>query len=75
MVCRNKDRAEAAREVIVNESGNTVSGFRMEKIMTCGRGPGFHLLVIRRCTSILSTWRKRVKFGSLLRPSSSSTGR
>lgn len=25
MVCRNKDKAEQAREVIVNESGNTVS--------------------------------------------------
>lgn len=25
MVCRNKDKAEQAREDIVNESGNTVS--------------------------------------------------
>lgn len=27
MVCRNKDKAEEARADIVNESGNTVSGF------------------------------------------------
>lgn len=31
MVCRNKERAEEAREVIVNESGNTVSGVEVEK--------------------------------------------
>lgn len=31
MVCRNKERAEEAREAIVNESGNTVSGFKVEK--------------------------------------------
>lgn len=30
MVCRNKERAEEAREVIVNESGNRVSGFKVE---------------------------------------------
>lgn len=71
MVCRNKERAEEAREVIVNESGNTVSCFKVEKMMS-EREAGFDLVVVRRCTSILSTWRKRVKFGSLLRPSSSS---
>lgn len=31
MVCRNKERAEAAREVIVNESGNTVSCCKVGK--------------------------------------------
>lgn len=72
MVCRNKERAEEAREVIVSESGNTVSCFKVEKMMTSEREPGFDLLVVRRCTSILSTWRKRIKFGSLLRPSSRS---
>lgn len=73
MVCRNKERAEEAREAIVNASGNMVSGFKVEKKMrTSEREPVFDLVVARRCTSILSTWRKRVKFGSLLRPSSSS---
>lgn len=38
MVCRNKDKAEQAREVIVNESGNTVSvlfamGLMMSQIL------------------------------------------
>lgn len=73
MVCRNKERAEEAREAIVHQTGNTVSCFQSgeKKKMARKREPGFDLTVARRCTSMLLTWRKRVKFGSLPRPSSS----
>lgn len=45
MVCRNKERAEEAREAIVRESGNTVSDFKVVKIMTCGREPGCYPVI------------------------------
>lgn len=39
MVCRNRERAEEAREFIVNESGNTVS------VPLCRENDAKHLLI------------------------------
>lgn len=75
MVCRNRERAEEARECIVNESGNTVS------VSLCQENNAKHAQITdmhgpyRRFTSILWTWQRRVKFGSLLKASSRSTHR
>lgn len=75
MVCRSRERAEEARECIVNESGNTVS------VPLCRENNGKHAPIsnthgsYRRFTSILWTWQRRVRCGSLLKVSSSSTHR
>lgn len=75
MVCRNRERAEEAREFIINESGNTVG------LPLCWENIGKLAQIFnmhgsyRRFTSTLWTWQRHVRSGSLLKVSSSITHR